>query len=535
MALDRALARGGIAAALVLMLGIGVVSYRSAVAQTEATASVTRTHQVIEELQKIVSGVAEAESALRGYAIMRDPRLLTDFEPGIALAQHGLSRVSELSRDNALLSRRLSEVRPLLRERVELLQGRRAALQGGAVAHVSPDAVRISEHIRTLVNEGIALERELLTERSSVATAKASRQRTITMIGLLASIALVVVASSLIEREMRHRRAAQQERLRELSLLLELGELMQACRTLDEAFDVILRTGPRFFPASSGAVSLFLASRNAVEVRAAWGEASAFAQKSFEPEQCWGLRRGRMHLSQAEGSAMICGHLSESRPAHAACMPLIANGELLGALHLVDGAGMSAELQQRMGVFGEQVALAVANLQLRETLRNQSTRDPLTGLFNRRYCEETLTRELARAQRETAPLSVLMLDVDHFKKVNDTYGHETGDVVLKEIAAVLQKQTRRSDVAGRLGGEELLVLMPNADRDCATKKAEALRASVAELAIRAHGRPIERVTVSIGVATFPEHGKSADELTRAADAALYRAKHEGRDRVCLAE
>jgi diguanylate cyclase (GGDEF)-like protein len=195
---------------------------------------------------------------------------------------------------------------------------------------------------------------------------------------------------------------------------------------------------------------------------------------------------------------------------------------------------LSPNVRERLGILGEQIALAVANLRLRETLRNQSIRDPLTTLFNRRYAEETLHRELMRCERANANLSIALLDVDHFKKFNDTYGHETGDEVLKEIARFLQFQTRGGDVASRLGGEELMVILPGANAEDAVKKAETLRGGIRELKVRSQGKTIGPVTVSIGVASFGAHGRTGEELLRSADAALYRAKREGRDRVMVA-
>lgn len=534
MMFERRLARIGVALAVLLLSGVGVLSYRSAVQQATSAGWVAHTHEVIEGLQQIVTGVAEAESALRAYAIMRDERFLNDFEPGITLARRGFRASSELTRDNPARQRLLRSVRPLIDERIVLLQGSRQVVARGGPGHVSNEAMRVTGQIRDLVSEAIDAERDLLRERNQLADRQAQRARSFILLALLSSIALVGGATFLADREMRQRRDAQHERLREVSLLLELGELLQACRTPDEAFEVIGRIGPRFFSATTGAISLFQASRNAVDVKARWGE-TEFGAVSFEPEQCWGLRRGRLHVFEAGGASMRCEHLPEPTPAAAACLPLLANGELLGALHLTSQSALSEEVEQRMGVFGEQVALAIANLQLRETLRNQSIRDPMTGLFNRRYTEETLRRELARASRESASLSLLAVDVDHFKRFNDSYGHETGDEVLKQIANVLKEQTRAGDLVSRMGGEELLVVLPNADLEASVSKADQLRTFVAALSIRAHGKLLDAVTISIGVSTFPTHGTTQEELMRAADAALYRAKHAGRNRVAAAE
>jgi diguanylate cyclase (GGDEF)-like protein len=183
----------------------------------------------------------------------------------------------------------------------------------------------------------------------------------------------------------------------------------------------------------------------------------------------------------------------------------------------------------------EQFALALANVRLRETLRGQSIRDPLTGLFNRRYMEETLDRELSRAQRERRPLSLLLLDIDRFKHFNDTFGHEAGDTVLASLGAMLRAMSRVGDVACRYGGEEFVLILPEASLPDARRRAEEIQDAIRGLRVTHGGRPLEGVRCSMGVAAFPEHGDSGGALLRAADAALYRAKREGRDQVVLAD
>jgi diguanylate cyclase (GGDEF)-like protein len=179
--------------------------------------------------------------------------------------------------------------------------------------------------------------------------------------------------------------------------------------------------------------------------------------------------------------------------------------------------------------------MALSNLQLREKLRDQSIRDPLTSLFNRRYTEETLTRELHRAERSRQELAVLAIDVDHFKRFNDTFGHQAGDQVLRELAAVLTGRTRAGDIVSRMGGEELLVVLPAANLADAMEKADQIRVAVSELQVKHLNRDLGQVTISTGVAVFPHHGRDGDALIRAADAALYQAKREGRNRVVGAD
>ena len=186
-------------------------------------------------------------------------------------------------------------------------------------------------------------------------------------------------------------------------------------------------------------------------------------------------------------------------------------------------------------MFAEQVSLSIANIRLREELRNQSIRDPLTGLYNRRYLEETMEREIRRAVRSEQGLGVLMLDLDHFQKFNDTHGHDAGDTVLRETAWFLLKSVRAEDLVCRFGGEEFVVILPVADLKVTQARAERIRTKLHELTVMHQGQSEGMVTVSVGVAELPQHPTSHHELLGAADAALYRAKREGRDRVAVAE
>jgi diguanylate cyclase (GGDEF)-like protein len=225
-------------------------------------------------------------------------------------------------------------------------------------------------------------------------------------------------------------------------------------------------------------------------------------------------------------------------------MPLTVQGQAYGLLHWRAsrplGAAPGAEMpghwfsevkQQLAQTVSDNLTLALTSLQLRETLRQQSIRDPVTGLFNRRYMEETLEREIWRAARSQGPVSIIMLDIDHFKQFNDTFGHEAGDVVLREIGACLRAQIRAEDIACRYGGEEFTLIMPAASIEVARHRAEHILDQVKRLAVHHHGHALGQITASLGVAMYPEHGETGEAVLAAADAALYRAKHAGRDRV----
>lgn len=220
------------------------------------------------------------------------------------------------------------------------------------------------------------------------------------------------------------------------------------------------------------------------------------------------------------------------------CVPLVANNEVLGLLHLRRRVGAQGGAAAIRSVFremartlGETMSLAISNVELRETLSHQSIRDPLTGLFNRRYLEEALQREMARAARSGQPVSLAMIDVDHFKRFNDVYGHAAGDSVLVSLSQMLQSKVRDTDIVSRYGGEEFVVVFTEAGPETAAMRAEQLREAAKKLEVVRAGQRLSAITISIGVAGHPGQGERPEDLLRAADAALYVAKNSGRDRV----
>jgi diguanylate cyclase (GGDEF)-like protein len=244
-------------------------------------------------------------------------------------------------------------------------------------------------------------------------------------------------------------------------------------------------------------------------------------------------------------AALLCKHvtLTSTLATGYLCVPLMAQGTSLGILQLrflccatqERKAGEMAAKQRLAVAFTENLSLALANLKLRETLQNQAIRDPLTGLYNRRYLEETMDRELHRSRRLKAPLGVVMMDLDHFKDFNDNLGHGAGDALLSALAHEITAGIRIEDIACRYGGGEFLLVMPGSSLEATRERAENVRQAVKALQVKYQGHFLKSPTISLGVAIFPDHGVTAEEVIVAADAALYRAKKEGRDRVVAAE
>ncbi len=316
------------------------------------------------------------------------------------------------------------------------------------------------------------------------------------------------------------------------TLLAKMGELLQSCVSKDEVFAAALGFAPKIFPTSRGAVGLLNAGRNLVEVAGQWQDCQ-LPVPVFEPSSCWALRTGHPHLVVAGDTTAPCAHASGVQNTYL-CIPILAQGEALGILHFqaTDQAPTLADAELSFKTtFAGQVGLSLANIRLREALRTQSIKDPLTGLYNRRYLTEMLEREIRRAVRAEQPLGILMLDLDHFKKFNDTYGHDAGDTVLREAASFLTKSIRVEDMVCRFGGEEFVIILPTADLNASHARAERIRSKLRELTVLHQGQSLGTITVSVGVAVLPHHGTSPQKLLEAADAALYSAKREGRDRV----
>jgi diguanylate cyclase (GGDEF)-like protein len=365
---------------------------------------------------------------------------------------------------------------------------------------------------------------------------------------------------ALLKQEVRERKQVE-ERLHQSNeeLLLRLNELEQrdrdhltlgklsnylkSCVSSDEACTVITAFGPQIIPSDSGTLYRLNSPGGYLERVAGWGDAPT-EEKLFTVQDCWALRRGQLHWTNGAGTGLLCQHATGSADTICPymCIPLVAHGETVGLLFLqrLRAAGKAAgsaapeSKLQLASALGEEISLALANLKLRDTLRQQSLRDPLTGLYNRRFLEEYLVHERVRATRKNRPLSVIMLDIDHFKRVNDTFGHDAGDAVLRRMGLVLQGHVRGSDIACRIGGEEFALLLPEASLVTAYQRAERILDTVRHMQVKHRGQVLGAITVSLGVAAFPKHGDTPEALIRAADQALYQAKQSGRNKLASA-
>jgi diguanylate cyclase (GGDEF)-like protein/PAS domain S-box-containing protein len=331
-------------------------------------------------------------------------------------------------------------------------------------------------------------------------------------------------------------------RTKQITSLNEMGSLLACSATVKEACAVVANSAQGLFPdAPTGAVYLFKSSRDLIEAAVRWGKRDVLTP-TFPPDACWSLRRGQPYWSGNPETGIACQHLTKSSTAECLCVPMIAQGNTLGVLHLdFESARCDSHTErfrdsrQRLAISAaSQIALSLASLQMRETLREQSIRDPLTRLFNRRFLEEALDRELQRASRKQQNVAILFLDLDHFKKFNDTFGHDAGDIVLQSLADLFRTFFRATDICCRYGGEEFAIILPESSAQDATVRADSLRSQVKSLRLRYKKQTLGQLSVSVGVAAFPEHGSTSEELLKIADQCLYESKGRGRDVVTVA-
>jgi len=325
-------------------------------------------------------------------------------------------------------------------------------------------------------------------------------------------------------------------------VLAEMRTFLQACSSTQEIAPIVAHSMGRLFPGSDGALFLMSPSKTDLETTVKWGDyPKAQEEDAFYPDDCWALRRGCLHVVYDVKSGLICPHMRNQAATAYACMPLTAKGDVLGLLNLrsrqgaqpAEAAQTMADLEDMSSMLSELLSLSISNIRLSETLRTQSIKDPLTGLFNRRHMEECLQREIWRASRNGRQIGVVMADIDHFKTFNDTYGHGAGDFVLSAFGNLVNTQIRGSDIACRYGGEEFTLILPEATAQDAPWRANDLLEKVRALKLTYGDRELGPVTISMGVSTYPDAGATSDELLRAADAALYAAKLAGRDRVVV--
>lgn len=332
----------------------------------------------------------------------------------------------------------------------------------------------------------------------------------------------------------------------EAAILAEMGDAFQIANTEKEIIGIVINYARKIFPEDTGMLYLRPDRENFLQLSGSWN-LNHPEEELINLEDCWAIRKTAVHLVIDPERELVCPHLRRSGITWetSGCLPLSSFGENLGLLVILccqkaisDGSTSALKpdmlsKKQLMITFSQRVSMALTNIRLKGTLKEQSIRDPLTGLYNRRYLEETLEREFRRAARANQKVSVIMLDIDYFKKFNDTYGHEAGDLILQKVARVIQKAVRAEDIVCRYGGEEFTVIMPGLELAMASSRAELILNLVRHLEMDYGGLTLKNLTVSAGIAAYPDHGQTWPEVIQTADQALLQAKKNGRNRIKL--
>lgn len=541
--------------ALLVLLVAGLVW--GARAFQEASQWVVETNQARMDVENILVGINEAESTHRGFLLGSDPAMRRQSIMAQGRTLDISKQLPGLLADNPVQQNRARELHILVQRRFELIEEVAEIYQKGGLAAAQMhwkslrQGNRLPEQTRELATLMVAEEHRLLQDRQRRTSRLAFVVEAMALAGMTVAIALVFLSGLAYRREGRIRdRATQATQVANERLALSLAEverehvatqelasfasLLQGCQTIDEIFQVASHSIVRILPGTSGSFYLMRASGDHAEAQSDWGDFWKDRPNTIAPSQCWALRQGRAFQSHPD--RLVCPHRDGaiSVPVDCStCVPMMVQGSEVGLIfiqHALPWTGAALA-----DAVSEQLALAITNMRLRETLRTQSLRDPLTGLSNRRELDENLPREIARSQSSSQPTSLMVLDIDHFKRFNDTFGHDAGDSVLREFAHLLRKAVRAEDLVARLGGEEFIIVLPSMPSDRAFTMAQDIRTRVEQMEVVHRGVSLGKVTCSIGIAECPRHATDAARLVNMADAALYRAKTQGRNRVVVSD
>lgn len=327
----------------------------------------------------------------------------------------------------------------------------------------------------------------------------------------------------------------------QVTQLNQMGEALQRCTSFEQACQSLAHHLPRMFVTFSGLLAVSARSKAPLQIVTKWGDLPEQIELSSCLTDCPGLKTRKPIW--ACGPDPVCSIIDKQTTTDAFCLPLLSQDEILGLLilcadqstppGLLENKRLSETIRRLAVTTADTTALALANLRLRDELRFQAIHDPLTGLFNRRYMEETLDREIHQAKRAGSPIGIIMMDIDRFKTFNDRYKHAGGDALLRALGRLLINRTRGGDIACRYGGEEFVLIFPDASLEDTRNRAESIRQQTAEMEITLHNRPLGRITLSVGVVAYPDYGATPDELLQLADTALYQAKGAGRNCVII--
>ncbi|HZF43177.1 MAG TPA: GGDEF domain-containing protein [Sphingomonadaceae bacterium] len=517
---------------VVMLVGTEVVGFLST---SRYQRSLIALRNDTREMRILQQALVDQKESAEDYIASGDRRALRDFL-GASATLSGQRRAAlplldrEAAGQPTLPSQEVAELSGLWSRGVSLADegkagdAQRFVQASDARVLITGLRIRINDHIDVRNAEGERLESRIKLGGTWVVILQ--------VLGGLVTVLLLIFAFRSHAREAVRRRAAVHEAIsarQEVEVLFDMADTLQSAAGFEDAHAVLSSTSGRLLPHLAGRLYVFNNSRDRLDLIAGWGHGDEARDEFVAPSACWALKRGKAHLNRAADSALRCEHFDGT--CDTLEMPMMARGEVYGLLTFSsrhpDAAEQLTKAKKIISALTDGMSLALSNLSLREKLRNQALRDPLTGLYNRRYMEDMLDRFVRLAARNDSAFAVVMIDLDHFKRLNDQHGHLFGDNVLRAVAGALNEALRETDVACRYGGEELMVLLPDCDMDAAVRKAEEIRLRIEALS-SAHG---VEITASLGVAAMPATASNVADLAKAADVALYEAKAAGRNCV----
>lgn len=529
---------------MVLTTAGGVTLYKSANESIEATRWIEHTHAVLDTITLEQLRLERVEYNLQLYRAGQQAQTLRDAKSASFAMKRDLIELQQMVADNASQSRHVRD-----------LESAVLALTGALDERADPGSLPapLFEDCRLVLTRMQTEEQSLLHQRLAESEQTVIHTLLWSVIYVAVRVILISILFAILIRDLLRRKdferqlsasntnltttvATLGDRVVEGVLLKNARDELQLCVSSHQAYTCLARHFEALIPGSRGALLVLNNSRSMLVRQAAWNDPVELLD-GFDSEVCCGLRTGRARWRRHGESEIHCGHFAGAAPENYMCVPLAALGETLGFvyLHFTSEENIRLAHTRELLIYNmvELAAMSIAGLNLRAKLESQSIRDGLTGLFNRHFLEISLDRELQRASRQGTKLALLMIDVDHFKMFNDTYGHEAGDQILRELASCLQDSVRSQDVVCRYGGEEFVILTPEANEATAMARADALRERVSEIQMQFRGESLRQISISVGVALYPDVAHNATDLLRMADRALYQAKNAGRNQIKL--
>lgn len=549
---------------LVICLFINLITYLQLDKFVTAYNWITHTYQVINTNNDMLLGMLEIESITRGYVISNDKTLIEGLDEKINKMYASYDILTTQTKDNPKRQKALELLKKSLDERMILIKEtvafkKRSPIPPEQWRELILHAQTLTNKIKLAVDNINEEEIQLLVHREEELLHKINITISITTIASTTNLLVLIAILFFFNRLLSNLKKSEDEikrtskkltfsfnklknQTKELSLINEMNNALETSSSMPETLSMISLYSKKLLPFTAGILYLQNASANQLEATTEWNHPK-LKRKIFTPQQCFGLRHGKMYSYISQEESIPCEHFENTNNLSPYfCVPLLAQNEVIGLLYLEVTKSSIPENKIHHIIktyniliinLAAQIALSISNMKLQNILKTRSTRDPLTNLYNRTYLNETLDRDIQRAKRKDISLAIVMMDLDLFKNVNDKYGHEAGDLVLREIGKLLLDKVRKGDIACRYGGDEFLLVFYDTSLEDALKRIEQLRSMISEMPFMHNGISFQ-VAASFGIAMYPkDESENFLKLIAAADKALYQTKRAGRNKVMV--